>query len=221
MREKGRSLFLLWPSNQFLGEGDSADLHQRVCCLLCYIKRSRSHQHSPALDQQLLVLIRKGHPCRSQGKCHHPCPPEELALLGGGTIWKERKMNLVSFCQQPNGARLLKDCCLRNLLVPLSFSFGRNCQLLVFPMDSHRSYARGMPGTDDHINCERGGCFTHAIPDSYAIIPPSIKAHPPSWTSDTDTSLPLATGSSARSGSAVSSAHSNRRQGRDQRRHSP
>ena len=33
-------------------------------------------------------------------------------------------------------------------------------------------------GTDDPYKlCERCGCFTHAIPDSYAIIPPSIKAH--------------------------------------------
>jgi hypothetical protein len=78
--------------------------------------RSRSHQHSAALDQQLRVLIRKGPPCHSQEKCHHPCPREELAL--GGAICKERKiMNLVSFCQQSNGARLLKDCCLCNLLI--------------------------------------------------------------------------------------------------------
>jgi hypothetical protein len=77
------------------------------------------------------VIIRKGPPCHSKGKCHQqPCPPEELALLGGGAIRKEGEMNLVSFCQQPNGARLLKDCCFRNLLVPLSFSSGRNCQLL-------------------------------------------------------------------------------------------
>ena len=50
-------------------------------------------------------------------------------------------------------------------------------------------------GTDDPYKlCERCGCFTHAIPDSYAIIPPSIKAHtcsafcsshPPSWACET------------------------------------
>jgi hypothetical protein len=34
---------------------------------------SRSHQHSPALDQQLLVLIRKGHPC--------PVPRENATIL--------------------------------------------------------------------------------------------------------------------------------------------
>ena len=50
-------------------------------------------------------------------------------------------------------------------------------------------------GTDDPYKlCERCGCFSHAIPDSYAIIPPSIKAHtssafcsshPPSWACET------------------------------------
>jgi len=113
---------------------------------------SRSHQHSPALDQQLLVLIRKGPPCRSQGKCHHPCPPEELALLGGGVIQKEREMNLVSFCPQSNGARIIKDSCLCNLLIPRSFSFGENCQLLA-PLSRLYSFMWAVCVGTDFFNC--------------------------------------------------------------------